>query len=131
MEISITLRGEVAERQELLNATQSVTVETASGDGWTAVASFSWNRGLASYAGEGDITLRRDDGAECFGTMLSADVQDLDDGSADAGHAVRAEYEIDGGSAALGDARGRATLAGRFSDVTFDGECSLSLDGDA
>ena len=131
MEIRIVLRGDVAERQELLNATQSVTVEAASDDGWTAVASFSWNRGLASYAGEGDITLGRGDGPECFGTLLSADVKDIEDGGADAGHAVRATYEIDGGSGALDNARGRAMLAGRFSDVAFDGECSLALDGGA
>jgi hypothetical protein len=123
----IVLRGDVAERQELLNATQSVTVEAASDDGWTAVASFSWNRGLASYAGEGDITLGRDDGSECFGTLLSAGVVE----QPDAGYTVHAEYEIDGGSGALADAHGRATLAGRLSDVTFDGECGLALDGDA
>lgn len=124
MEVQITLRGEVAERQELLNATQSVTIESESDDGWTAVASFSWNRGLASYAGEGDITLTRDDGAECFGTLVNADVT----ADAEAGNTVSATYEIDSGSGALDGAHGRVTLGGSFTDATFEGKCSLLLD---
>ena len=31
----------------------------------------SWNLGLVEYAGEGDLTLTRSDGAEIFATLMS------------------------------------------------------------
>ena len=62
MELRITISGEVADRQELLNGTQTVTLAGNSDDGrWMFFGEISWNRGLVDFAGEGEFTLTRGD----------------------------------------------------------------------
>jgi hypothetical protein len=123
VDIAFDLSGDVVERQELLNGTESVTLEGGSSDGaWAVSGLVSWNIGLESYAGEGDITLSRDDGAELFGTVVRAVVSDTsgaDPGSAEAGFALRLEYEIDGGAGELAGASGTATGEGTLGEGTF------------
>jgi hypothetical protein len=123
MELTIEISGDIVEWQELLNGTQIVTLEGASNDGaWAMSGLVSWNIGLASNAGEGDITLRRDDGAELFGTLVRGAVTEIDDGNgSDASHAVRLEYEIDGGTGAFESADGVAAAEGTLSPGSFRG----------
>ena len=75
MRIEIDVAGEIVERQELLNGTETVSLEGVSRDGrWTLSGLVTWNIGLKSNTGEGDITLTRDDGAELFGTLVQGEV---------------------------------------------------------
>ena len=84
MEIEIELAGEIVERQELLNGTETVSLEGESADGrWTMSGLVTWNIGLVSNTGEGDITLTRDDGAELFGTLIRGDVAETSAGDSD------------------------------------------------
>jgi hypothetical protein len=116
MELRIEFSGDVVERQELLNGTQTITIEGASADGkWTLVGSLSWNRGLVDFSGEGDLTLVCDGGDEMYGTPVRVLVEDADDDD-DVDHHMQIQYEIDGGTgvyaAASGTARAEALLAG-------------------
>jgi hypothetical protein len=105
MELVLEAEGDVVERQQLLNGTESVTFEASSDGDWILGGTVSWNLGLVDYAGEGDLTLTRDDGAEIFATLVRADVHDAaEDSNAD--HRGRLRYEIDGGTAPFGGASG-------------------------
>ncbi len=128
-ELRIEITGEVVERQELLNGTQNVTLEGADATGvWTLVGVLSWNLGLVDYAGEGDLTLTRADGAEIFATLVRADVAEAGDGIEDADHTFRLTYEIDGGAGEFLDATGAASAQGTLAGDTFRGHWSLHLD---
>ena len=128
MELRIEITGEVVERQELLNGTQIVTLEGAdAAGGWTLAAGLSWNVGLVDYAGEGDLTLTRADGAEVYATLVRADVAEAGAGIEDADHAFRLTYEIDGGAGAFLDATGAASAEGMLAGDTFRGVWSLRL----
>jgi hypothetical protein len=114
MELRIEFSGDVVERQELLNGTQTITIEGASADGeCSIVGSLSWNRGLVDFSGEGDLTLVRDGGDELYGTPVRVLVEDAGD---DFDHHMQIQYEIDGGTGdyadATGTARAEAVLAG-------------------
>lgn len=132
MEIEIEFAGEIVERQELLNGTETVSLEGQSDDGrWTMSGLLTWNIGLVSNAGEGDITLARDDGAEVFATVMRGDVSETtpgDDGDA-ADHAFRVEYEIDGGSGAFASASGTCDASGGLAGAGFRGRWTLRLRG--
>ena len=128
MEIEIEVAGNVVERQELLNGTETVSLEGESGDGrWTISGLVTWNIGLVSNAAEGDLTLSRDDGAEVFGTLVRGDVAEVADGDGDADHTMRLEYEIDGGSGAFEGATGACEAAGTLAAATFRGQWTLRL----
>lgn len=131
MELQIEVRGDVVEWQELLNGTQIVTLQGASGDGeWVMTGGVSWNIGLAGTPGEGDITLERRDGAEIFGTLTSADVEDIAESEATgADYRLHVEYDIDGGSGDFDPAEGRATGDGDLSREAFRLRLTLSLGG--
>jgi hypothetical protein len=134
MEIEIVFAGEVVERQELLNGTETVSLEGVSDDGkWTMSGLVAWNIGLVSSAGEGDITFVRDDGAEMFGSLVRGEV--VETAAADAAdladHTMRLAYDIDGGSGAFESATGRCVASGTLAASTFRGTWSVSLDGDA
>ena len=131
MQIEIVFAGEIVERQELLNGTETVSLEGESGDGvWTMSGLVAWNIGLVSSAGEGDITLTRDDGAEIFGTLVHGEV--VESAASDAGdlaeHTMRLEYEIDAGSGAFESATGRCVAFGTLASSTFQGTWSVTLD---
>ncbi len=131
MEIEIVISGEVVERVELLNGTETVSLDGESDDGvWVMSGLVAWNIGLVSSAGEGDITLARDDGAEIFGSLLRGEV--VESGATDAGdladHEMRLEYEIDGGTGVFASATGRCTASGTLAASTFRGTWSLALD---
>lgn len=130
MELEIELRGDVVEWQELLNGTQNVTLQGASGDGtWVMTAELSWNIGLAGTPGEGDITLERRDGAEIFGTLARADVEETaETEEAAAAYRLRLEYDIDAGSGGFETAHGRATAEGELSREDFRASLRLKLD---
>lgn len=127
MELRIEITGEIVERQELLNGTQSVTLEGADAAGeWTLVGALSWNLGLVDYAGEGDLTLSRADGAEIFGTLTMARVSERADAD-EVDHVFRIDYEIDGGSGAFAGATGTAEADGTLGGDAFRGVWSISL----
>ena len=118
MEFEIEIRGDVVERQELLNGTQIVTLEGASDDGrWTMSGLVSWNIGLADAAVEGDITLSRDDGAEIFGTLARGDLSESDDGDIE----FTLEYDLDGGAGEFASLAGRAEAVGVIANDSFSG----------
>ncbi len=125
MEITIEIRGEVVERGELLNGTETVTIEGASGDGWRLSGIVSWSLGLIEYAGEGDITLAADDGAEIFGTVTAVVAQPED--SAEGGEQLRIRYEIDGGSGRLDEAGGTIEAVARVAGADVAGTWRVSL----
>ena len=123
MEIAIDFAGEIVERRELLNGTETVSLEGESGDGrWTISGLVTWNIGLVSNADEGDLTLSRDDGAEIFGTLSRGDVAEVADGAGDADHTMRLEYEIDGGSGAFDGATGACEAVGTLAAGAFRGQ---------
>jgi hypothetical protein len=128
MNIAIDFAGEIAERRELLNGTETVSLAGESADGrWTISGLVTWNIGLVSNAGEGDLTLSRDDGAEIFGTLLRGDVAEVADGDDDADHTMRLEYEIDGGSGAFEGATGECEAVGTLAAGAFRGRWTLTL----
>src|SRR5690242_11779651 len=119
MELDIEIAGDVVERQELLNGTQIITLEGASPDGaWALTAGLSWNIGLADTATEGDMTLTREDGAELFATLTTANITEGAE-SAESDYDLTLTYDIDGGSGALEDAYGDLTLTGALSGDQF------------
>jgi len=121
MELRIDIAGEIVERQELLNGTLTVAFEGADASGeWTLAGSLSWNRGLVDYAGEGDVTLVRSDGAELFATLIRASVIEAAD-DAHAGYEFRASYEVDGGGGEFGQATGSATASGTLAGDAVNG----------
>ena len=131
MQIEIVFAGEIVERQELLNGTETVSLDGESDDGvWAMSGLVAWNIGLVSNAGEGDITLTRDDGSEIFGSLLrgevveavAAEAVDLTD------HSMQLEYDIDGGTGAFETATGRCTALGTLAASTFHGTWNLTLD---
>jgi hypothetical protein len=129
MELHIAISGDIVERQELLNGTQTITIEGASSDGaWTLSGSVSWNRGLVDYAGEGDLTLTRDDGAEVFATLVRADVIDDPAEHPDADHQIKVQYEIDGGSGTFADSAGSGDGTVLAEGDRFEGTWVLTLD---
>ncbi len=130
MQIEIVFAGEIVERVELLNGTETVSLEGESGDGvWTMSGLMAWNIGLVSSAGEGDITFIRNDGAEIFGSLARGEV--VESAGADAGdladHTMRLEYDIDGGSGGFDSAAGRCTALGTLAAATFRGTWSITL----
>lgn len=132
MEIEIVFAGEIVERQELLNGTETVSLEGESADGvWAISGLVAWNIGLVSSAGEGDITLTRDDGAEIFATLVRGEVVEtaaaVDDDLTE--HTMRLEYDVDGGSGAFDSAVGRCTASGTLTAFTFRGTWSVTLGG--
>jgi hypothetical protein len=95
LDIQIALHGEIVERQELLNGTRTVAFDGTSPDGaWSGSGVVSWNLGLVDYAGEGDLTLVRQDGAELYATLLSAVLAPSE--ADEEGDLLTVEYEIDG-----------------------------------
>jgi hypothetical protein len=128
MELRVEISGEVVEREELLNGTETVTLEGSSTEGeWTFAGALSWNVGLVNYAGEGDLTLTRRDGAEIFGTLTRLSVTEPTAGDAEGGSAFHAVYEIDGGSGAFDGATGGALAAGTLRGDAFAGEWTVQL----
>lgn len=129
MELRIEITGDVVEWQKLLNGTQIVTLEGASADGWTLSGSVSWNIRDASAAGEGDITLTRNDGAELFGSLVRAQVSEIGERDVEeADRSMHLAYEIDGGSGAFEGASGSARTEGRLSAETFHGVWVVRVD---
>lgn len=124
MELTIDAEGDIAERSELLNGTESVTLEGASADGWALSGLVSWSIGLVEYAGEGDITLSRSDDA-LFGTVASAIAREADDG----GEEFRIRYEIDGGEGRFEAATGVIAGTLRLDGPSFRGRWTVALAG--
>ncbi len=127
MNIEIDIAGDIVERQELLNGSQILTLEGASADGtWTMSGLLTWNIGLKSNTGEGDLTLVREDGDEVFATLVRGDVADAADGD-DADHTFALAYDIDGGNAHFDNASGSITATGTLTGDVFRGRWSLTL----
>ena len=131
MQIEILFAGEIVERQELLNGTETVSLEGESSDGaWRMSGLVAWNIGLVSSAGEGDITIIRDDGAEVFGSLVRGEVVEM--AAAEGGdlvdHTMRLEYDIDGGSGAFESATGHCAAFGTLAGATFQGTWRVTLD---
>jgi hypothetical protein len=128
MELRVEISGEIVERQELLNGTETVTIEGADAAGeWALTGALSWNLGLVDYAGEGDLTLARRDGAELFGTLTRARVTEVAGDTGEADHEFRAAYEIDGGAGAFEGVSGESDAAGSFGGDSFRGVWSVRL----
>jgi hypothetical protein len=112
MRFQVQLHGEVVDRSDLLDGTQSITFEAASEDGrWQISGSVSWNLGMEDRAGEGDMSLRADDGE-----IIAAVIRAEPGPAADDGLRIALVLEIDGAS-------------GSFAGSTGDGEGTLSLRG--
>jgi hypothetical protein len=125
MTLRIELTGDVVERQELLNGTQLLTLEGASADGeWTFTGDVAWNRGLVDFAGEGDFTLTRRDGASIFATVTRSQADESDD---DAATELTVAYDIDGGEGEYAGAAGTAAASIRIAAGTFEGVWTLQL----
>jgi hypothetical protein len=120
----MAVTGEVISRQELLNGTETLTLEGGSADGsWSLVLEFSRNRGLVEFAGEGDITLTRSDGAELFGSLGEARVVETVDGALQ----FTLTFDLDGGSGEFEDAAGVAAGTGALGADTFDSQWRIEL----
>jgi hypothetical protein len=92
MRLELDLVGDIVEQQDLLNGTRSVTLAGQSLDGaWAFEGTLSWSSGLTEYAGEGDITLTRDDGSELFGAATAVRQEGAAEGES-AELALLAEY---------------------------------------
>lgn len=122
MEIVIEAAGDIVERSELLNGTESVTLEGASAGGWTLSALVSWSIGLVEYGGEGDITLTSGEDA-LFATVASASAHASDDGADE----LRVRYEIDGGEGRFEAATGAIDATIRLDGATFTGGWRVAL----
>ncbi len=121
MELDIEIAGEIVEQQELLNGTRTVTLSGGSADGvWTLDGVVSWNRGLVEFAGEGDLTLVREDGAELYATLVRATVRD-DAGEDEAEVSLSVAYQVDGGTGELEDATGAIAGTVRIVAGGFEG----------
>jgi hypothetical protein len=119
----LDFRADVVERQELLNGTETVTIEGASSDGgWTLVCTFSWNLGILESPAEGDLTISREDGAEVFGTLVSATVRERD-----GGHRFDLRFEIDGGAGAFEGATGSIEAGGSIAGDEVSGELRMGV----
>lgn len=108
MEIAFDFKGEIVERQELLNGTETITIEGASADGaWSLTVCFSRNRGLIELAAEGDITLIHEGaGIELWGSLarvIEAPREQTD-------WVAETAFEVDGGAAAGAGAKGRVNV---------------------
>jgi hypothetical protein len=122
--IDITIEGDVADRQELLNATQIVTIDGASPDGaWQLSALITWSMRDAN-ATEGDVTLTCGDD-EIFATLTGGRVTER--AETEGGHAFSLEYETDGGAGAYADARGVITARGVIEESTFSGTWRVKI----
>ena len=132
MKLELRVTGDLVERQELLNGTQTVTIEGVSDDGaWSLVGSISWNRGLVDYPGEGDLTLTRGDD-EVFATLTVADVTELgEDADPDADHLMNLQDEVDGGAGTFAQTAGTARAEGALAGDRFEGTWVLTLDSGA
>lgn len=132
MHLELEITGDVVERQELLNGTTILTLTGATADGvWTMTGLLSWNIGTQrdqSDAGEGDLTLTRDDGAELFATLSRADIADTGAGM-DADHTLHLAYEIDGGAGEFDGAAGTAAAVGALAADTFTGTWTVTVAG--
>jgi len=112
--MDIEVDGDVVERQELLNGTQTLALE-AEGGGWTVSALVTWNRGLDVRPPEGDITLTCAQRGEIFATVTSVRAGEA---STDEGLLVlRVGYVVEGGT-------------GDFEGVTGDAEATLEMADD-
>jgi hypothetical protein len=121
MDLDLRFRGDIVERQELLNGTQMVTLDGVTEDGaWTLVGDVSWNIGLAETH-ESDLTLASEADGELFATLAAGHVRDAA-GSGDADYLLDLEYRIEGGSGSLADARGEFRLTGKLVNETFTAE---------
>ncbi len=128
MRLELDLAGDIVEQQDLLNGTRSVTLAGQSGDGaWSFEGTLSWSGGLTEYAGEGDITLTRDDGSELFGAATAVRQEGATEGES-AELALCADYEMDGGSGAFESGSGRGSARIRVGMGGFEGRWCLELD---
>jgi hypothetical protein len=131
VEIELNISGDVLDRSELLNGTQTVTLDGATDDGaWRLAGEVSWSRGLIEYPGEGDITLEGADGAALFGTLTAALPRDVES-DVDAAEVLALRYEIDGGAGAFAAAAGSATAALYLAGDRFRGRWQISLPAQA
>ena len=127
VKVIIAFRGDVVERQELLNGTESVTVEGASEDGmWRVVATVSWNLGLVDMSGEGDFEIAGD-GGEVYGTLVDAKAE-AGAGEERAEWAVHARFDVDGGAGRFESAAGTAAMRMQLRGTEAEGEAELNLE---
>jgi hypothetical protein len=128
MELRLEFSGDVVERQELLNGTQSVSIEGSDTSGaWSLGGDFGWNRGLIDHHDDGQLALSRDDGAEIFAEIVQTDVTRPGDVDLVADHRFRIKYEIDDGSGAFEGASGSAHADGVLAGDTFRGVWTLEI----
>jgi hypothetical protein len=128
MELQIEFAGDVVERFELLNGTQTVNIVGSDPDGaWSLSGDFSWNRGLIEHADEGELTLSRDDGSEIFAEIAEANVSRPGDADSEADHRFRIKYRIDDGTGAFSAARGSVHADGVLAGDTFRGIWTLEF----
>jgi len=123
-EVDIDVEGDIVERQELLNATETLVLE-GQGDGWLVSALVTWNRGLDPRPPEGDITLTDDRGSELFAAVTSvrADESPLDDAML----TLRVMYAVEGGTGEFASAEGEAEATIELAAARFRGRWRLRL----
>jgi hypothetical protein len=128
MDLDIEVAGEIVEEQELLNGTRTVALSGATADGaWTLDGVVSWNRGLVDYAGEGDLTLVRGDGAELYATLTRADARGGSEED-EAEVSLSVAYQVDGGMGEFEQGLGAIEGQIRIGGGGFEGRWQLHLD---
>jgi hypothetical protein len=125
MDLVLEITGDVVEWQELLDGTQTVSIQGASEDGrWMMESLVSWNIGMDADTNEGDITLAQHDGAELSGALSRATAR-IEEGG---GFALTLEYEIDAVSGPLEGRLGRIHAEASLSRREFRGRWRVLLD---
>jgi len=128
MEFEIRIEGDVVERQELLNGTETVTLEGATADEEWAISSVvAWNRGLLDFEGEGDLTLVRRGGSELYGTLERVTARD---GEPEEGLRLTAFYSLDGGTGELEGRAGHAEAEIRLAEREFEGVWRIKVENE-
>ena len=126
MKIELDIKGDIVERQDLLNGMEGVTLSGSTADGaWALDGALLWSRGMGDGGGEGDITLVRADGSSAYGVVASVTADGPAEGD---GGAIRLRADIDGGSGGFEATRGRCTAEIRLSTGEFSGRWCLDLD---
>lgn len=120
MDLLLHISGEVFERQELLNGTQSATLRGRTEQGEALEAAVSWSRGLVELGAEGDITVTLRDG-QLFGMLVHSEAELSPGGSL----ALDLRFEIDGGDGAYDAARGSIGASVVLEDDVFEGDWAV------
>ena len=128
MPIELRITGDVVERNELLNGTQTIVLEASDETGaWRVSGDLSWNRGLLDYDGEGAWTLEREDGAELYAVATRVEARPPDESGAEV---LAITWDIDGGAGEFQSASGAGDATLTMTGESISGRCSFVVEAD-